>query len=56
MSSYIKVQDKPGVFSDDTALTASVYYVDSNMISFQRGKWEIRPGYESATQDTFEGI
>lgn len=56
MSSYIKFQDKPGVFTDDTALTASVYYVDSDKIGFDRGKWVIRAGWERATSDTFVGL
>lgn len=56
MSAYIKFQDKPGVFADDTALTASVYYIDANQIRFERGKWEIRGGWEKVSTDQFEGV
>jgi len=56
MTSYIEYMDKPGVMADDTALTAKVFYIDADKIEWERGKWQIRPGWEKATTDLFEGI
>lgn len=56
MQSFLKLQDKPGVFKDDTPLTASVYYIDADKIRFERGKWQILGGWEAVSADAFTGI
>jgi hypothetical protein len=52
---FTKVQDQPGVFRDDTPLTAAMFYVDSDKIRFLRGKWQVMGGWENTTADTFLG-
>jgi hypothetical protein len=51
-----KVEFKPGIILDDTALTAEATYADAQWVRFRRGKWEIIGGWEALTFDTFDGL
>lgn len=54
--SYLKIPSTPGVFKDDTPLSAEGYYTDADKIRWVRGKAQIFDGWERASDDIFTGL
>lgn len=47
---------QPGVYKDDSPLTAEGFFVDADKIRFVRGKAQTIGGWEAATSDSLTGI
>lgn len=51
-----KIEIKPGIVADDTALASEGAYIAGQWVRFRRGRAEVIKGYNFLTTDTFEGI
>jgi hypothetical protein len=52
----VKLNFSPGVFKDDTPLTAEEFYTDADKVRFWRGKAETIGGWEKAATTAFVGM
>lgn len=53
---FVKLPSLPGVYKDDTPLASEGFYVDADKVRFERGRPQVRGGWEMASEDTFSGI
>lgn len=53
---YLKFPIQPGVFKDDTPLSAKTFAIDSDKMRVVRGRWQTIGGWETAANDTFMGV
>ena len=53
---YVDLPLVPGVFKDETPLSAKSHFTDSQWVRTNRGKMEVMGGYEEATNDAVNGI
>lgn len=51
-----KLQFNPGVYKDDSPLTAEGFFVDADKVRFVRGKAQTISGWEAATTDPLTGV
>lgn len=56
MGSWVKAEFKPGIFADDTALTAEGGFIDCSLVRFRAGRAEVYGGWGKLTNSTFTGI
>ena len=53
---FVNFPINPGVFTDDTELSAKGYFVDADKVRFERGKPQTIGGWEIATNNLVTGI
>lgn len=53
---HIKIPFQPGVYKDDSPLSAEGFFVDADKVRFVRGKAQTIGGWEVATSDTLAGL
>ena len=53
---YVELPLISGVYKDETPLSAKPHFTNSQWVRSNRGKMEVMGGFETATNDTVEGI
>jgi hypothetical protein len=53
---YVSLPLTPGVYKDETPLSAKGFFTDAQWVRPNRGKMEVMGGYELATNDSVNGI
>ncbi len=52
---FVKLPSNPGVYLDDTPLSAEGYFIDADQCRFVRGRAQSIGGWELASEDSFRG-
>ncbi|MEQ8736694.1 MAG: hypothetical protein RIC29_17360 [Rhodospirillaceae bacterium] len=53
---YTKLTFQPGIYKDDSPLSAEGFFIDADKIRFVRGKPQTIGGWETASTDTLTGV